>query len=246
MPQPLTGRHLLAQTLRQFTRQVPGMFTAAPLAFMLFVMSLPGALLLDQIGGPRERWLLAAAIVCLLSLARLVVAWQHYLTESPARPPLRLDGAHLRVLALLTGVAALIVGLKSFSTSLGVALYFKMAGTPSTVLLTLMLLLWLAIWLPVMHRLGAWSLSLPQAALAGRYGLGQSRRWLRGRVWPFAALLLLLTASTAIATGSLTKALRTRWFDAIATGAGALIITLVLVLAFAIQCAIAYRDRGEA
>ena len=243
MPQPFTARRLLAQTLRQFTQQVPGMFAAAPLAFILFVMSLPGALLLDQIGGPRERWLLLAAVVCWLSLGRMALAWQRHLAQDLRGAPLRIDGAQVRVLVLILVAILLVSALKSFSSTLGLVVYFKMPNTPSVVFLTMMLLLWLALWLPVLHRMGAWSLCLPQAALTDHYGWKSSRQWLRGRVWPFSAILLLLIAATAVATGSLTKALHTRWTSAIATAGGALILTVVLVLAFAIMCAAAYRER---
>ncbi len=242
MPQPLTARRLLGQTLRRFPQQVPGMFAAAPLAFVLFVLSLPAALVLDQFGGPIERWLLLAAVVCLLSLARLALAWQRHLAQAP-RPSLRPDAAYLRMVVLIAGAVLLVAGLKSLSTTLGVALYFKMPDTPSTVFLTLMLLLWLVVWLPVMHRMGAWSLSLPQVALTDRFGWQQSRQALRRRVWPFSLMLLMLIASTAVATGSLTTASRTGWANAIITAGAALILSVALILAFAMLCAAAYRDR---
>lgn len=245
MPQPLTVRRLLAQTFRQFPKQVPGMFAAAPLAFILFVLSLPGALLLNQIGGPRERWLMLAAAVCLLSLARMALAWQRHLAEDPRRAPLRIDGAQLRVLVLIFVAILLVAVLKSVSSTLAIALYFQMPNTPSVVFLTIALLLWLALWLPVMHRMGAWSLTLPQAALVNDYGWTRSRQWLRGRVWPFAAMLLLLIGATAVATGSLTTALHTRWASAIVTAGAALVLSVVLILAFAIMCSVAYRERAS-
>lgn len=243
MPQPLTARRLLAQTFRQFPKQVPGMFAAAPLAFIVFVLSLPGALLLDQIGGPRERWLLLASVVCWLSLGRMALAWQRHLAQDPRGAPLRINGAQVRVLVLILVAILLVSTLKSFSRTLAMALYFQMPNTSSVVFLTIAMLLWLALWLPVMYCMGAWSLSLPQAALTDHYGWKSSRQWLRGRVWPFSAMLLLLIGATAVATGSLTTALHTRWTSAIATAGAALILTVVLILAFAILCAVAFRER---
>ncbi|MCH4589663.1 hypothetical protein L7A49_28140, partial [Achromobacter xylosoxidans] len=75
MPHPLTARRLLALAATQFTRQVPGLLAAAPLAFVLFALSLPGALLLGQLDGRLDGWFMLAGAINLLALARLALAW---------------------------------------------------------------------------------------------------------------------------------------------------------------------------
>ncbi|CCH09111.1 hypothetical protein [Achromobacter xylosoxidans] len=250
MPHPLTARRLLALAATQFTRQVPGLFAAAPLAFVLFALSLPGALLLGQLDGRLDGWFMLAGAINLLALARLALAWQRRLARAsdikPAAALGRIDGAYVRVLALLVLACCAIAALKAVSLTLGLALYFKLPGVSSTVFLAIALLAWLALWLPVMYWLGAWSLSLPRAALTDRYGLARSRQALRGRVWPFAGLLLLLTGITEVTGVALRKSVLLRWPQAIATAGGGLVITLVLVLFFAILCGTAYRERAEA
>lgn len=169
MPHPPTASRLLALTARQFTAQVPAMVAAAPWACVLFALSLPGALLLNQAGAPREMWFLLAAVVNLLALARVALAWQRQLAGVPRHAP-SLDGAQARVLALVFAAIVAIAALKSISGSLTLSLYFQMPNTPGTVFLAIALLLLLILWLPVMHLLGSWSLALPQAALTDGYG----------------------------------------------------------------------------
>ena len=152
MPHPLTARRLLALTARQFTAQGPGMVAAAPWACVAFALSLPGALLLNQAGGPRQTWFLLAAVVNLLALARVALAGQRQLAGAPRQAP-RLDGAHARVLGLVFGAIVCIAALKAVSGSLTLTLYFQMPDTPSTVFLMIALLVLLILWLPVMHVL---------------------------------------------------------------------------------------------
>ena len=175
MPHPLTARRLLALTARQFTAQGPGMVAAAPWACVAFALSLPGALLLNQAGGPRQTWFLLAAVVNLLALARVALAWQRQLAGAPRQAP-RLDGAHARVLGLVFGAIVCIAALKAVSGSLTLTLYFQMPDTPSTVFLMIALLVLLILWLPVMHLLGAWSLALPRAAQGWRARTGSACR----------------------------------------------------------------------
>lgn len=243
MPHPLTARRLLALTARQFTAQVPGMVAAAPWACVAFALSLPGALLLNQAGGPRQTWFLLAAVVNLLALPRVALAWQRQLAGVPRQAP-RLDGAHARVLGLVFGAIVCIAALKAVSGSLTLTLYFQMPDTPSTVFLMIALLVLLILWLPVMHLLGAWSLALPRAALADGYGWRQSRQALRGAVWPFSSVLLLLTGLTEVTGAALREALSVYRLDAIVTAAGGLLLTLALLLFLSILCATAYRERA--
>ncbi|NMU91180.1 hypothetical protein HGQ98_15650 [Achromobacter ruhlandii] len=226
MPHPPTASRLLALTARQFTAQVPAMVAAAPWACVLFALSLPGALLLNQAGGPREAWFLLAAVVNLLALA-------------PS-----LDGAQARVLARVFAAIVAIAALKSISGSLTLSLYFQMPNTPSTVFLAIALLLLMILWLPMTHLLGSWSLALPQAALTDGYGWRRSRQARRGAVWPFAAVLLLLTGLTEMTGAALRRTLVLWRADAIITAAGGLLLTLALLLFLSILCATAYRERA--
>ncbi|WP_373743295.1 hypothetical protein [Achromobacter insuavis] len=243
MPHPPTASRLLALTARQFTAQVPAMVAAAPWACVLFALSLPGALLLNQAGGPRETWFLLAAVVNLLALARVALAWQRQLAGLPRQAP-SLDGAQARVLALVFAAIVAIAALKSISGSLTLSLYFQMPNTPSTVFLAIALLLLMILWLPMTHLLGSWSLALPQAALTDGYGWRRSRQALRGSVWPFAAVLLLLTGLTEVTGAALRQALLLWHSDAIITAAGGLLLTLAMLLFLSILCATAYRERA--
>ena len=90
------------------------MVAAAPWACVAFALSLPGALLLNQAGAPRQTWFLLAAMVNLLALARMALAWQRQLAGAPRQAP-SLDGAHARVLGLVFGAIVCIAALKAVS-----------------------------------------------------------------------------------------------------------------------------------
>ena len=222
------------------------MLAAAPWSLAVFTLTLPFALVVSPLYGPRDWLILALALVSLIAFARTTYAWHRVvLLDGIARSaPPRRAGSQARHFLLLGALAIGVMALARTTGDLPYVLYMLMGGGNEPLFYGVLIALLVVVWVPVLYGLAVYGPCMPRAVVTGAYGFGAARAALRYPRWPLMLGFFVLLVLAAHATNDLLPLM----YDYVGVQAlqGALGAVACVAMTFVLTAmiAVAYRDSG--
>lgn len=244
MPNKLGARRFVAATAGAIRQQGRAMLAAAPWSLAAFTLTLPFALLIANL-FPYGGWLfLALALINLIALARMTVAWHRVvnLQDSASVAAARGGAAQARHLALLGALVIAVTALARATGDLPYVIYMLIGGSNDNLFWSTLIASLVLVWVPVLYVLAVYGLSLPRAAVTGEYGFRGTRAAMPYKRWPLMFALLLLVAVAGYAGSTLSTLAYEYTRAGLAQSAVSVLLCISITFVVATMYAVAYRD----
>lgn len=242
-----SGRYI-AQTLRVIRQQGARMLAAAPWSFGLFILTLPFAMAVPRFGGSVRYLFFALALLNLLALARTTYAWHRTIVLADAMDSrgVQQTEAEAKHLALLTLFIAVPVLILRATEDIPILIYFAMDGASDARFFIALFLAMAAVWGPMLYAGASFALSLPSAAVSGKYGFRALRIAMRVKRWPLVLALLMLTALVGFAKSAMREVVRYATASGVAYTVLFVVLSIVMIVFVTAMFAVAYRETVDA
>ncbi|CAB3685081.1 hypothetical protein [Achromobacter pestifer] len=220
------------------------MLTAAPCSLAVFVVTLPVALILTRYAGSYLPLFLLLAVLNMVALARVTLAWYRMtILEGAvyAWTPWggRARARYLIVLVLLIAVAA---ALLQTTGDIPYMVYVVLSENSEVLFYCVLFVVLVLVWTPFMYLGSVGLLSLAHMAVTGKLEYASMRPSMRFKRWPLMAALCLLMACAGVTRSMLTDYGKIWSTDNLGYGVLGMLLCIILAGVVTVMSAVAYRE----